>query len=386
MNQVQIRVVFDRKKTATNQKAALIQLEVTSQSKRRFITTGVKVLNGQFKAGRVVCRTDAPELNDRINTLINEVNAIVDESNRKKMTFQLSFLDGITDGFDHHRSLSFVGYMWTRLDEKAIAPGTKKQHAKVIRFLETEYKKLTEFSDLTLPAIIRLDEYLRKRIIKDGQLMCAASVYTYHKVIRLYINDAINDGILNENPYTHFRCNKGKSKVRTVLSMDEVHMMENYPARTPFEEKIRDLFIVQCYTGLAYADLMATDFRKLQPVGDDLVLIDETRQKSGTRFILFILPPVRDVLLRYNFELPHLAYDVYNRNLKAIATAAGIKKNVTTHIGRHTFATTIALSSGIPIEVVSKMLGHTNIQTTQIYAKILPLQVLDAFRKIKSNM
>jgi integrase len=383
MNQIQIRVVFDRKKTATNMKAALVQLEVTHQSKRRFISTGVKVMKGQFKCGRVSGRPDAQELNSQINQLISEVNAVVDSCNQKRINFSLAFLDGVTSGY--RSELSFVEYCWKRLEEKPLADGTKKQHAKVLRFLQTEYTKLADFSDLTLPNIVRLDEYLRKRTIKDGQKMCSASVYTYHKVIRLYINDAINDGIISDSPYTHFRCDKGKSKCRVALSLDEVRVMEAYVPRTAFEEKIRDLFIVQCYTGLAYADLMATDFTKLQAVGDDLVLIDD-RQKSGQRFILFVLPAVRRILLRYDFHLPHLAYDVYNRNLKALALAAGIQKTVTTHIGRHTFATTIALSSGIPIEVVSRMLGHTNIQTTQIYAKILPAQVLDGFAKIKRHI
>ena len=84
--------------------------------------------------------------------------------------------------------------------------------------------------------------------------------------------------------------------------------------------------------------------------------------------------------------MPKLAYDVYNRWLKSVASAAGIEKTVTTHIGRHTFATTIALGSGIPIEVVSKMLGHTDIRTTQIYAKIMPSQVIDGFRTIQEKV
>jgi integrase len=149
---------------------------------------------------------------------------------------------------------------------------------------------------------------------------------------------------------------------------------------------VRDLFIVQCFTGMAYADLMATDFSTAETHNGTPFLPMATRFKTGTPFSLVLLPPVVEILNRYNGQLPHLAYDVYNRNLKALALACGIQKTVTTHIGRHTFATTIALGAGVPIEVVSKILGHTDIKTTQIYAKIMPQQILDGFSSIAEKI
>jgi integrase len=216
--------------------------------------------------------------------------------------------------------------------------------------------------------------------------MAQPTIYKYHKVIKIYINDALQAGILSVDPYEHLKVKPGSYKTRYALTAQELTQFMEYVPPTDFLQKIKDLFLVQCFTGLAYVDLMGTDFTAAECVNGEYVLNRSLRQKTHTRFIIVLLPPVLAILRKYDFLLPHLAYDVYNRHLKALAVAAGINKTVTTHIGRHTFATTVALGSGISLEVLAKMLGHTNVKTTQIYAKILPEQVLQAFGKIKSNM
>ena len=386
MNKVQLRVIFDRKKTATNKKAALVQIEVRHDDQRKFMSTGVKVFKNQFKGGRVCCHPDADLLNDKINTLYREIYELVNECDSKRINFRFELLERIRNGYQN-TGMTFLQFIEKRIDEKPIVHSTKLQHWKVLRFLQNEWKLITYFSDLTLENVIKLDNYLKKRIVPGtGKPMCQTTVYTYHKVIRIYVNDAISMGLIAESPYDKYKTPKGRSKVRICLNMEEVMRFRNYTGPTAFRQKIADLFIVQCYTGLAYADLMRTDFTKLQKVGEDYVLTSETRLKSGTRFILFCLPPVMAILEKYEFKLPFLEYHVYNRHLKILGQKLGITKEVTTHIGRHTFATTIALGSGIPIEVVSKMLGHTNIQVTQIYAKILPERVIQAFQQIKQHV
>lgn len=380
MNQVIIRVLHDRKKTATKTHAALVQLEVRANAERKFITTGIKVCKGQFKAGRVVGRSDAESLNERITQQIAEINEFVRQLDERHQLFTVAMLDHINDAYT---SASFLDFMERRISERPIAEGTKRNHRKVLNFLRGEYRRINTFADLTLPAIVMLDEYLHHRTLPDGRKMLQPSIHTYHKVIKAYVNDAIMLGLANENPYSRFRSSVGQSRQRTILTMDEVNLIRHHITRSTLMAKVRDLFITQCYTGLAYADLMAIDFTNAELHGDTWLIPYNVRQKTGTAFMLALLPPVMEVLQRYNFHLPHLAYDVYNRNLKALALSVGITKTVTTHIGRHTFATTIALGSGVPIEVVSKMLGHTDIKTTQIYAKIMPDKILGAYDAIK---
>lgn len=377
MNIVQTRVIFDRKKQATSKRTALVQIEIRHQGKRKFVSTGIHVAKNQFKAGRVVNRTDAESLNKRISLQIEEIYTFVDRCNSANTGFRLSAINAMND-----RQASFVDFFAKRIEERPIENSTKRQHRKVLNFLLTEYKgRLDDFSQLTLPAIIRLDDYLHARKLEDGRKMMQTTIHTYHKVIKCYINEAVKLGYTSANPYANFKNDTGQPKRRVILTTDEINLIRNYRTTSTLEAKVRDLFIVQCYTGLAYADLMDTDFTKSE--GN---LLQGERRKTGVRFSIYLLPPVLEILQKYNNTLPHLSYDVYNRWLKAVATAAGVKKTVTTHIGRHTFATTIALGSGLPIEVISHMLGHTDIKTTQIYTKILPQNVIEGGMKMLKHI
>lgn len=163
-------------------------------------------------------------------------------------------------------------------------------------------------------------------------------------------------------------------------------MLREWTPPTKARRIALDLFLVQCYTGLSFSDLMATDFTNTETHDGNLILPRTTRIKTGTQFYIMLLPPVIDILEKYSYILPRMHFVPYTSQLKLIEEETNIGKHITSHVGRHTFATTIALGSGIPIEVVSKMLGHTNIQTTQIYAKILPKQVVEGFNKIKEHV
>jgi site-specific recombinase XerD len=147
---------------------------------------------------------------------------------------------------------------------------------------------------------------------------------------------------------------------------------------------VRDIFIFCCFTGLAYADV-----KKLTK--DDVVIgvdgeqwIKTRRIKTDTRSNIPILPIAQTIIEKYmdnelmkvkNLVLPVLSNQKMNAYIKEIADLCGINKNLTFHLARHTFATTVTLSNGVPIESVSKMLGHTNLKTTQHYAKILDMKV-----------
>lgn len=378
MNRVQIRVVFDRKKTASSKKRGLVQLEVRFEKQRKFITTGIKLYRNQFKTGRIVNTDDAERLNRKITEQIKEIEELVDRLDQNKQKFSFFYLEHINDMYIGD---SFVEFMERRISERPTCASTQKQHYKVLNFLKNEYTHLTFFSDLTYQNISLLDEYLKKRKV-SGHPMMQTTIHTYHKVIKLYINEAIKFEKMQDNPYRKFRDSLGIPKERTVLSLQEIESIRKYKTLSSLERKARDLFIVQCYTGLSYSDLMNVDFTRAEQHGDNFILKDE-RLKTGVTFFAALLPPVIEILDRYDFQLPHLAYDVYNRTLKLVAASVGIRKHVSTHIGRHTFATTIALGAGLPIEVVAKMLGHRNIKTTQIYAKIMPETVLEGFQKIK---
>ena len=386
MKTIQVRVLFDRKGQATTKKAALIQLEVRYNKERRFIGTGVKVFKGQFKNGRVLGRIDADTLNDKINTLYKHVHDIYNEAIKKRIPFTLSMLD---DGKVEQSKTPFIDFCKKRTKEKRCSNATFRQNTLFCNILEM-FGGIKTFSDVTLTKIHFFDDWLKKHQgVRTGRPLTDNSIKAYHSRMRAFVSEAVSFGLIESNPYSRFKTGRCQTAPRMYLTMEEIYMLRTWEppkSRDNSRRKALDLFLVQCYTGLSYSDLMATDFTKAENHNGNLILPRTTRVKTGTQFYIMLLPPVLEILERYDYKLPFLHMSTYSIQLKHIEKESNLGKHITSHVGRHTFATTIALGSGIPIEVVSKMLGHTNIQTTQIYAKILPKQVMEGFAKIKDHV
>lgn len=142
-------------------------------------------------------------------------------------------------------------------------------------------------------------------------------------------------------------------------------------------EQVRDIFIFSCYTGLSYVDICELTRSNIRMAFDDNLWIIKKRHKTKVTSNIRLLDIPKAILNKYEGKLkngqllPVISNQKMNDYLKEIATVCGIDKNVTFHLARHTFATTITLANGVPIESVSKMLGHTDIRTTQIYAKVI---------------
>jgi integrase len=142
----------------------------------------------------------------------------------------------------------------------------------------------------------------------------------------------------------------------------------------------RDMFVFQSYTGMAYSDMQAFSLEQCRHEGERWMMSGQ-RVKTGVTYYVQLLPQALAVVQRYGGSLPHVAVQTYNRNLKRIAEETGITKRLTSHVGRHTFATW-ALHEGVALERVSKMLGHSKITQTQRYAKVLAQDVYGEFDKL----
>lgn len=380
MKQLQIRVLFDRKGQATNKKTALVQLEIRYDKERKFLSTGVKVYKGQFKNGRIVGREDADSLNDKINALYSRIMEIGTNCIREHRAFSFSMLNNLDEA---ESSTSFLDFCKKRTEAKRSANASRKNNRLFCRILE-KYGLIRSFNDISVRAIRLFDDYLKTMISEHtGQLLSPSTISVYHSCLRMFISEAVSFGHIEQNPYSNIRQVRPQPKPRVVLTSEELQILRTYIPPTKARRIALDLFLIQCYTGLSYSDLMATDFTKAEEHNGNLILPRTTRVKTGTQFYIMLLPYVVQILKRYNFKIPTVNFVAYTAQLKLIEKETNIGKHITSHVGRHTFATTIALASGLPMEVVSKMLGHTNIQTTQVYAKIMPKQVMDGFTQIK---
>ena len=158
---------------------------------------------------------------------------------------------------------------------------------------------------------------------------------------------------------------------------------------------MKDIFLFSCFTGLAYIDVKKLTKNNVSIGIDGEKWIYTNRQKTDTRSNIPLLPIAAGIITKYKDHpqclnegklLPILSNQKMNSYLKEIADLCGITKELTYHIARHTFATTVTLTNGVSIESVSKMLGHKSIKTTQHYAKILDSKVSDDMKMLREKM
>lgn len=274
---------------------------------------------------------------------------------------------------------------------KDFAAGTAERYRTAKKHLEAYIKLVYKREDLPVKVIdhkfITGFEYYLKTERNCAHNSAIKYIRNFKKIVRIaFANDWIN-----KDPFYNW---KAKLKVvdREFLTKEEVQAIVVKDFKIKRLDLVRDIFVFSCYTGLAYADV-----KKLRK--NDIVLgidrqqwIKTKRAKTDTRSSIPILPYAEYIIEKYqdhvdvinsDLLLPVLSNQKMNAYLKEIADVCGITKNLTFHLARHTFATTITLTNGVPLESVSKMLGHKSMKTTQHYAKILDRKVSDDMQKLR---
>ncbi|MCZ8354685.1 MAG: site-specific integrase [Cyclobacteriaceae bacterium] len=208
------------------------------------------------------------------------------------------------------------------------------------------------------------------------------------------VHICIKNGWLTSDPFVGFKMTKREIE-RPFLVQEELDSIIEKKFSIERLKQVRDIFIFCCYTGLAYADVQKLSRDEITTGIDGEKWIWTSRQKTDTATRIPLLPQALEIINRYKDEpsclnkgrlLPVLSNQKMNGYLKEIADACGITKKMTFHTARHTFATTVTLSNGVPIETVSKMLGHRNLKTTQHYAKILDIKVGADMRVLRERL
>lgn len=368
------RIVFDRHNTATKTNKATVYVEVSYKRVRNFYNTGVSVYSDQFKNGRVVNHGQMVEMNRRINEMQTVIEEYINEKIKAKSEFSLDGLKKYMETRNSDTINSFLRFMLSKIMERPISESTRKGHLSVYRTLK-KWGHITQFSDITDANIKLWDELARKNAVKQK------SVYTYHKVLKIYIREAKTLGFISNNPYDSIRFPKDKSAGHRFITKDELQRIIDLPLFDKSLINARKCFLFQCYTGLSYSDLVRFDMANVKRDGGKF-RIRAQRQKTGEEYNITLLKPAMRILEQCDYQLPVQEMHYYNRNLQAIQLHAGIPTRLTSHVARHTFATTIALKNKMPIEVLQRVLGHSSIKTTQIYAKVLQESVDEEFDRI----
>lgn len=255
------------------------------------------------------------------------------------------------------------------------AQGTYNKYCQVynhlIKFIRYQYQKNDILlHELDYQFILNFDLYLR-RIAECN----STTVWVYMMPLKRMVTVARNNGWLAHNPFLGYKA-VPQSASRGYLSDEEIGKLLRVEFNKKHYEIVRDLFLFSCFTGLSYTDIKNLTYNNLQVSFDGHLWIITKRQKNNISSDIRLLEVPYKIIKKYQaissdynlFPMP--ANSTCNYILKQIARQCNIKTYLTFHVARHTFATTITLSQGVPIETVSKILGHKSIKTTQIYAQI----------------
>ncbi|WP_392347587.1 tyrosine-type recombinase/integrase [uncultured Polaribacter sp.] len=248
---------------------------------------------------------------------------------------------------------------------------------KVALFITKHYKrKDVRLKDLDLKFIQDL-EYFFKTVLKLKQ----ATVYRSIQRVKKIIQFAISENYLQRDPF-HFYKNKKYKTVIVYLTDEELKQLEEHTFSQPRLQQVKDLFIFCCYTGLAYAEMSSLTTKNIEVGFDGKEWIQMIRKKTNRKISVPILPKAKEILDKYNNELPSISNQKFNSYLKEISALLSIDKKLTHHIARKTFATTVLLFNNVPMEIVSELLGHSNMNITQAhYGKVVQKKVSEEIHK-----
>jgi len=274
------------------------------------------------------------------------------------------------------------------------AKGTADRYETSLKHTQAFLKWKYKVDDINIEGInhefiMSYDFYLR------SERKCANnSTVKYMKNFKKIILMCIDNGWLDKDPFIKYKP-KVKIVARDYLTKEELETMAVKTYSSLRIEQVKDIFIFCCYTGLAYIDVKQLKRSEIIKGIDGQQWIFTTRQKTNTASRIPLLTQALEIIQKYEHHpecadqdkvLPVLSNQKMNSYLKEIADVCGINKELTFHIARHTFATSVTLANGVSIESVSKMLGHKNMRTTQHYAKILDSKVSEDMQLLKLKL
>lgn len=290
---------------------------------------------------------------------------------------------------DSHKTLTeLIAYHNTTM-VTVLKFGTLKNYYSTEKYLKKFLRQKMKVEDIYLKQlnyrfICDFEQFLRTYRDQKKKLMLSNNGTMKHlERFKKMVNLAIKLEWVTKNPFNQFQMKFDKYD-REYLSERELARIENIHYTNERLERVKDCFVFSCYTGLSYVDVKELTLNQITRGIDNNYWIFTKREKTNETVKIPILPTALKIIDKYRPEaerthssaiLPLCSNQKANKYLKEIAEDCEINKNITFHVARHTFATTVMLSNGVPIETVSKLLGHNKLSTTQIYARVVESKI-----------
>lgn len=391
-------IIYDRKKQAEGDKEGTLEVRIGINRKYYYFSTGIRVMRKHW-AGAVVKRPDADALNNRLGIIVRRVNEKVNEFIDAQQPIDIEAIRSYiyTGSSVNVGQNGLMAWIEKEIPMLNVSNGTRKHYWLLLDRLKA-FGRLKEWKDLTVENIYAWDGWLHRmenvntRKSDDDStaespcMLSDGTVHNYHKHLKAMLNRAVTFGIIQASPYARLvgKFRSGEDESVEYLTEDEMQLiLDTHPVPGTQMETVRDLFVIQMFTGLAYSDVQSLDIRNYHKEGDAWVS-NGKRIKTGVPFVSQLLPPVVEVLERHGWQVPQIPNQKYNAQLKTFGNVIGIG-GLHSHLARHTFATYM-LSNDVKLQNVMRMMGHKKIQQTLRYAKVIAKDVQDDYGMIAEKL
>lgn len=349
---------------------------------------------------------EAAAIREKIRQTRNDINSIYDQLRYEKQVISAAAIKAKLEGEEEDEQITLcwlLTYHNTQMG-KLLEPGTMKNYFSTERYIKEFLTKKRRRPDIYLSQldykfVADFEVYLRLREPDPGQRPCGNNTVMKHiERLRKMLNIALKNDWIVKDPFSRFQRNM-ISKDREALEAKELELISGLNLEQEGHRIVRDMFVFSCYTGLAHADVCQLSREHIITEPDGEQWIEMIRKKTSTstrkKFYVLLLPKAIELIKQYKDHpaalhkgtiFPVYSNQATNRYLKVIKKHAGLNREITFHIARHTFATTITLENGVPMESVSKMLGHASIRTTQIYSKVRKKKVGSDMKELREKM
>jgi integrase/recombinase XerD len=397
-------IVFYLRKYKGKDGKAPIYVRITVDGKRTDVSLKKDILTNNWNDAKGMAKGKSEEIRT-LNTYLEQVRSrLVECYQELQFKKRLITADLIKNKFcgveeKEHSLISLFDYH-NKETENTLEWGTLKNYFTTKRYVEEFLKAKFKASDIYLSLLdykflADFERFMRTYVPKDQKLSCGQNTIMKHiERLRKVVNMAIKNDWLERDPFQKFKPVFIKT-IRQFLTSEELLAIEQKMFKIERLQYAKDLFIFSCYTGLAYIDVFELTPQNITLGIDGDYWITTIRHKTDIPVRIPLLSKPLEIIEKYRTNprvieagklLPVYSNQKLNAYLKEIADLCGIEKPLTFHIARHTFATTITLTNGVPMETVSKLLGHTSIRTTQIYAKVIEQKVSEDMKTLRNKL
>ncbi len=404
LNQTQMKTLFWIYRSRVDkmgQSPIMLRLIIANESKN--ISTGVKINSHAWDAQKQRIKGSdllVAKLNQDLILLENQLHdcyySLLNQMDQVKVRFVIDRYQSLVLKPSEKTIPTLLQMYDLHNEEMAQLVGKVYTNATLIKYqmskdimkqfiIDTMGKQDIELHDVTVSFVKKHDLYLRT--VRNNVTNSVTKRLQHLKKVIRYAKQL---GYSDNNPFEFIKLSFQASS-RVFLENRELELIKSFQPAKIVHQEVKDVFLFQCYTGIAHCDLLLLTKDNIQDDNSGIKWLVFKRKKTNVEVQVPLLPIALEIVSKYEYYsetklLPVQCNQAMNRRIKEIMSLVGISKSISTHVGRHSFASSVTLANGIPLEIVSKLLGHSNTIITQVYAKILPKSLSDAMNRLSEKL